>query len=132
MNAGYRLPARWRLRGGIVFKDYQYEVHKSPRGTGRLTEQAAKLSDNSEEFTTWAELRTPTLSGFYGSLKYSYSDREVDRDTARELAAVLDTGGVALSPYLVDRTQDKIDLLLAYSFTQSLSASFNLSSIEDD
>ncbi|MEO2175674.1 MAG: hypothetical protein ABGY96_16415, partial [bacterium] len=61
-----------------------------------------------------------------------YSDREVDRDTARELAAVLDTGGVALSPYLVDRTQDKIDLLLAYSFTQSLSASFNLSSIEDD
>ena len=132
IKAGYRLPARWRLQGGIVLKDYQYEVNKSPRGTGRLTEQAAKMSDDSEESTYWAEIRTPTLSGFYGSLKYSYSDREVDLDTAREQAATVDTGGVALSPYLVDRKQDKIDLLLTQSFTQSLSASFNLSSIEDD
>ena len=131
IKAGYRLPARWRLRGGVVFKDYQYKVKKSPRATGRLTEQAAKLSDSSEEYKTWAEIRTPTLSGFYGSLKYSYSDRDVDLDRIRKQAA-RDPGGIALSTYLVDREQDKLDLLFAYSLTQSLSASFNFTRTEDD
>lgn len=128
----YRLPARWRLRGGLTFADYDYDVTKSPRSSGRVTEQAAKLSDNSEELTTWAEVRTPMMSGFYASLKYSYSDRDVDLDAAREEAATVDTGGVALSSYLVDRERDKLDLLLAHSFTEALSASVNLSLIEND
>lgn len=128
----YRLPARWRLRAGLRFTDYQYEVNKSPTAGGRLTEQAPKLSDDSEEMTTWAEIRSPMLAGFYGSLKYSYSDRDVDLDTIREQAASVDTGGIALSGYLVDRKRDKINLLLTHSFSETISTSFSLSLTEDD
>lgn len=128
----YRLPARWRLLGGLQFADYKYEVNKSPRPTGRLTEQAAKLKDSTEELTAWAEIRTPVMAGFYGNLKYSRSDRDADLDPVREEAATVDTGGVALSFFLIPRVRDKIDLLLSYSITEDLSAGFNVSIIKDD
>jgi len=132
LKARYRLPARWRLKGGLQFTDYQYEVRKAPTSTGRLPEQEAKLADDAEELTTWAEIRTPMIEGFYGSLKYSYSDRDVDLDSAREQAATIDTGGVALSTYLTDRERDKIDLLLSHSVSESLSLGFTFSLIDDD
>lgn len=128
----YRLPARWRLLGGLQFADYQYEVNKSPRSTGRLTEQAARLKDETDELTVWAEIRSPMVAGFYGNLKYSRSDRDADLDPVREAAATVDTGGVALSFFLIPRVRDKIDLLLSYSITEDLSAGFNLSMIKDD
>jgi MtrB/PioB family decaheme-associated outer membrane protein len=128
----YRLPARWRLLGGLQFADYQYEVNKSPRSTGRLPEQAAKLKDATDELTAWAEIRTPVIANFYGNLKYSHSDRDADLDPVREEAATVDTGGVALSFFLIPRVRDRIDLLLSYSFNENLSAGFNLSMIKDD
>ncbi len=128
----YRLPARWRLQGGVQLADNRYEVNKSPRSTGRLTEQAARLKDDTDELTVWAEIRSPMVAGFYGNLKYGHSDRDADLDPVREEAATVDTGGVALSFYLIPRVRDKIDLLLSYSISESLSAGFNLSVIEDD
>jgi len=128
----YRLPARWRLLGGLQFADYQYEVNRSPRSTGRLPEQAARLSDETDELTAWAEIRSPIIAGFYGNLKYSRSDRGADIDPVRKEAATVDTGGVALSFFLIPRLRDKIDLLLSYSISENLSAGFNLSMIKDD
>ena len=128
----YRLPARWRLLGGLQYADYQYEVNKSPRSTGRLPEQAARLKDETDELTAWAEIRSPMVAGFYGSLKYSHSDRNADLDPVREEAATEDPGGVALSFFLIPRVRNKIDLLLSYSMSENLSAGFNLSVINDD
>jgi MtrB/PioB family decaheme-associated outer membrane protein len=128
----YRLPARWRLQGGLRYADYQYEVNKSPRSTGRLTEQAATLKDDTDELTAWAEIRSPMIAGFYGNLKYSHSDRDADLDSVREEAATVDPGGVALSFYLIPRVRNKIDLLLSYSMNENLSAGFNLNLINDD
>lgn len=132
LTARYRLPERWRLNGGFRFTDYQYTVRKAPRPTGRLTEQANKLKDDSEELTTWAEIRTPVISGFFGRIKYSYSDRDVDLDSIREEAATQDLGGVALSSYLTDRERNKVNLLLNQSIGTNLSLGFNAILIDDD
>lgn len=132
VNIRYRLPARWRLLGGLQLTDYAYKVNKSPRSTGRLPEQASTLEDNTDELTARLEVRTPFVAGFYGNLKYSRSDRDVDLDPVREAAATVDTEGLALSFFLVPRVQDKIDLLVNYSINQSLSAGLNFSIIKDD
>jgi MtrB/PioB family decaheme-associated outer membrane protein len=132
LSARYRLPERWRLKGGVRYTDYQYKVRKAPRPTGRLTEQAGKLTDDSEEWTTWAEIRTPLISGFNGRVKYSYSDRDVDLDSIRKEAATSDPGGVALSSYLTDRERDKINILLSQQIGEKWSLGFNTILIDDD
>ena len=131
-HATYRLPARWRAQGGFLWEEKDYDVSKVPRATGRLTEQAALLADERDELTGWVELRTPQFGGFNGQIKYAYTDRDVDLDPARELAASVDPGGVALSSYLIDRTRNKVDLTLNHELTASLSASFNSRLIFDD
>jgi MtrB/PioB family decaheme-associated outer membrane protein len=128
----YSLPARWRLRGGLQFAENEYEVNKSPRSSGRLPEQAANLSDETDEVTAWAEIRSAVIGGFYGNLKYAHSDRDADIDPVREEAATVSTGGVALSFYLIPRVRDRIDLLLSYSINQSASLAFTHTTIEDD
>lgn len=132
LTARYRLPKRWRLNGGFLYTDYEYTVKKTPRATGRLTEQASELNDDSQEFTTWAEIRTPMLAGFYGQLKYAYSDRDVDLDSVREASATSDLGGVALSSYLTDRERDRINLLLSKQIGTDLSLGLNVFWIDDD
>ena len=129
----YRLPARWRMLAGLEQRDNEYERHMAPRGTGRPPEQAAELNDETEETTAWGELRSPVINGFFGSLKYAISDRDVDLDPARlEGATDPGSGGVALSHYLLPRDRDRLDLTLTWSVTEALTVGVLYSDISDD
>ena len=128
----YRLPARWRLLAGLEMRDNEYERHMAPRSTGRPTEQAALLADETEETTLWGELRSPVFNGFFGTLKYAVSDRDVDLDPARlEGATDSGSGGVALSHYLLPRDRDRLDLTLTWAANEAFSVGFLYSDIED-
>ena len=129
----YRLPARWRLLAGLELRDNEYERRMAPRSTGRPTEQAALLVDEAEDTTLWGELRSPVINGFFGSLKYGVSDRDADLDPARlEGATDPGSGGVALSPYLLPRDRDRLDLTLTWSVTEVFSVGLLYSDISDD
>jgi MtrB/PioB family decaheme-associated outer membrane protein len=128
----YRLPGRWRLNGGLGFYDFDYDMRKAPQGSGSPTHQASHLSDDSEETVTWAELRSPVMGGFSGKLKYTYSDRDVSLDDQREEGATTGTTGVALSSYLIEREQDKVNLTLTQMLGQSVSVSLSATYVDDD
>jgi MtrB/PioB family decaheme-associated outer membrane protein len=133
MKGRYRLPARWRMLAGLEQRDNEYERHMAPRGTGRPPERAAELKDETDETTAWGELRSPVINGFFGSLKYAISDRDVDLDPARlEGATDPGSGGVALSHYLLPRDRDRLDLTLTWSVNEVFTVGLLYSDISDD
>lgn len=132
VKARYRLPARWKLIGGLQFDDRHYQTHKVPRDTGRLPEQSPLLQDNTDETTLWLELRSAFYAGLFGSLKLSHSDRNSDLDSVHQTAISEDTTGVTLSYYLIPRDRNQADLNLSWAVNEQFSLGFLHTVVNDD
>lgn len=90
VDAGWRLPARFRLRGGLVLSDID-----------RITQSGTDATDSAEQRQYWAELRLPRLAAFSATVRVERLQRDSELSAQRRAALSLAAPEQALPDYLM-------------------------------